>query len=66
MIPGIHMPKLISIEKDYHINFDIEQKRPLLLARSVQTGTLFTSYCNYASTEDGNGNALVPMGQADI
>ena len=27
--------KIISIQKDYHINFDVEQKRPLLLARSV-------------------------------
>ena len=27
--------KIISIEKDYHMNVDTEQKRPLLLARSV-------------------------------
>ena len=35
MIPCIHILKIISIEKGYHMNFDTEQKRPLLLARSV-------------------------------
>ena len=34
-IPSLHIPKLILIQKDYHIDFDIEQKRPVLLARSV-------------------------------
>ena len=29
------MPKMILIEKDYHMNLDIEQKRPLILARGV-------------------------------
>ena len=34
-IPSLHMSKIISIQKDYHMNFHIEQKRPLLLARGV-------------------------------
>ena len=34
-IPSQYIPKIIFIQKDYHIYFDIEQKRPLLLARSV-------------------------------
>ena len=34
-IPSLHIPKIILIQKGYHTNFDIEQKRPLLLARSV-------------------------------
>ena len=33
---SLHKPKIILIQKDYHINFDVEQKRPLLLARSVR------------------------------
>ena len=36
--------KMILFEKDYHINFDIEQKRPLPLARSVHK-CILTAVC---------------------
>ena len=35
-IPSIHRPKIIFIEIDYHMSFNIKQKRPLLLARSLE------------------------------
>ena len=41
----------IIIEKDYHINFDIEHKRPLLLARSVYTYTYILEM-GHVATED--------------
>ena len=41
--------KIILIQKDYHINFYMEQKRPLLLARSVYDMAIFYLLNNWTN-----------------
>ena len=54
--PKYKHSKIILIQKYYHVNFDIEQKRPLLLARSVHLMIIYmimiihqcpNNMCNY-------------------
>ena len=48
------------MEKDYHINFDIEQNPPLFLARSVHE--LFPHYRLYPVCEEGGIHSIKYVG----
>ena len=40
----VYANQIISLKKDYHIHFDIEQERPSLLVWSVQNDDKYTRY----------------------